>query len=588
MKNQELTNDRDRVYEAADIVEVASVYTALKQRGGKFVGLCPFHQEKTPSFSVDRPKKLYHCFGCHRGGDVFRLLMEMERVSFPEALRHLADRYHIELTGGKDRGPGASERKRLVQVNELALKFYQKCLESPEGRAARELLVRRGVKPEFVAQMRLGYAPAQWDRLHAHLRREGLPDDLIVRAGLVVEKQSGGSYYDRFRDRLIFPIFSEGGEVIAFGGRVLVQGAAAAGVPKFINSPETALYSKGRGLYGLNLSRDEIRKSGEAVIVEGYMDFVLLHQEGVKNCVASLGTSLTRPQVRLIARHGASGILNFDPDPAGREAVIRSIEIFFEEDVGVRVLSLPEGLDPDEFILKERASAYAELIASAPSGEIFALDTLYASYRAHESQRRVSDVTEFLKLCRHMSNGIRQEMALREASARFGMSIEQMRGQMEKLQISVAPAADVSTHGTPLGRPNPAETCLLIYCLRSVENCREVAKEISQLPALVCRTTFQKLIMLTSREGHYDQDHVFSVLDSSEAAQLSLVLMEREETGWPDREQARSCLDALRNVSGEAAALQSAVERAESESGLLEEALARKQDFVRKRHALAK
>lgn len=590
LTNQELTSDRDRVYEAADIVEIATVYTALKQRAGKHVGLCPFHHEKTPSFSVDRARKLYHCFGCHQGGDVFRLVMEMERFSFVEALKFLAERYNIELVGGRGNKAASSERKRLIEVHALANGFYQRVLQSPDGREAREFLLKRGVKAEAVAALHLGYAPPQWDRLYTHLRREGVPDDHILKAGLSVQRQgSGSSYYDRFRDRVIFPIISEGGEVIAFGGRVLPREGDSAGSPKFINSPETSVYSKGKQFYGLNLTRDQIRKSGEAVIVEGYMDFVLLYQEGVKNCVASLGTSLTRLQVRLLERHGAAGILNFDPDTAGREAVIRSLQTFFEEDVGVRVMALPDGLDPDEFILQQGLQAYVELIRNAPAGEVFALDSLFSSYAGHEGQRRVQDITDFLKLCRSISNQIRLELALREASARFGMSIGQLYAEMQKLPQAAVSQAEHPQAVVHLARPSPAEVRLVLFCAAGAENYKAVANGLAPTaPALTCKSIFQKLETLAGREGAYDRERIFSVLDSAEAAQLSRILMEHEDAGIPDLAEAKSCLEALRNETGEAARLQSAVEKAQNDPDQLTVALARKQEYMRKLHAVAK
>ncbi|MEW6368106.1 MAG: DNA primase [Acidobacteriota bacterium] len=604
MKNQELTSDRERVHDGADIVELASVYTTLKKRGGKYLGLCPFHQEKTPSFTVDAERKLYYCFGCHRGGDLFSLVMEMERLTFPEALRYLAGRYHIQLTGGPRELAARGERKRLIEVNELAQTFFQRCLGAPDGRTAREFLARRRVSADSVALFRLGYAPPQWDRLSTHLRREGVPAEMILKAGLAAQGHTAGSIYDRFRDRLIFPICSDSGEVIGFGGRTLVGAAGSSAParpqatpesagPKFLNSPETAVYTKGKQFYGMHLSRDHIRKSGAAVIVEGYMDFILLYQEGLRNCVASLGTALTRPQVKLLARHGVAGILNFDPDAAGREAMIKSLQIFFEEDVPVRVLSLSGEKDPDEFILSDGLAAYEALAKEAPTGEVFALDTLFCAYRGHNDEKRVADIAAFLRLARCISNAVRQEMALREASARFGIGVEQLRAEMSKIP---APAEGgegrpASAAGMPqrslAASPSHAERRLLIYGLAGPERYREIASGLGSAVRLACGGIFKKLSMLAARDTAYDERRVYSVLSAEEAAVVTRILLEEEGAGVPTREEALSCLEALQNDVRQTAHLQAGVEAAGDDPALLAEALRRKQESARKRHEIS-
>lgn len=601
------TTDRDRVHDAADIVDVASMYTALKVRGGKHIGLCPFHQEKTPSFYVDRAKKLYYCFGCHRGGDVFKLVEELEHFAFPEALRFLAERYHIELTG-RSGGLATSERKRLIGVNEKAAALFEKWLRAPEGRPARELLKKRGVTPETAAALRLGYAPPQWDRLFTALRQDGVPGELIQKAGLVVEKQGGSGYYDRFRDRLIFPIMSESGEVVAFGGRILQSGDKTS--PKFINSPETAVYSKGRMFYGWNLTREHIRKSGVAVIVEGYMDFVLLYQQGIRNCIACLGTSLTKPQVEVLARHGVVGAINFDPDAAGREAVKRSMQVFMQEDVDVRVVMLPDGMDPDEFVLANGADAYQKLLDSSPSGVAFALDNLFVSYSGHDNSQKIHDVAEFLRLCRSMSNPVRLELALRDATTRFGMSPDQLRSEMEKIPAEAGAAHGRAAVATPAA-VRTAEKRLLLFSISNVDGFRDLAPAIGAIRGLALQTIFQKLTMLAARGGWGSEKDIMPVLDARETAALTAVLMESEPGAMPSREEAVACVEALRNDTGEAAVLQADVTKAQEDvvqggslnqaaaalvdagtaggdTTALGRALARKQEFALRKYGLVK
>ncbi|MCS6884858.1 MAG: DNA primase [Acidobacteriota bacterium] len=347
----------EEVKQQADIVRIVSEYVSLKKRGQNYVAKCPFHDERTPSFNVNPAKQIFHCFGCGAGGDVFSFVMQAENCSFTEAVRLVADRFGITITldTGKD---NIELRQQLLKVNALAEKFFSENLgKGAEGKRARKYLLERGLTERTIEKLKLGYALDKWDALSEYLKSSGIPNWLIEQSGLVVAKES--TYYDRFRGRCIFPIADAQGRTVAFGGRSLT------GVePKYLNSPETALYTKSRNLYGLHLARESIRKQGFAILVEGYLDFCILYQAGISNVVASLGTALTEQQAKLLARYLEQPriVVNFDPDAAGVAATKRSIEVLIEQGFKVNVLTLPDGEDPDTFVRKHGAAAYRQLL----------------------------------------------------------------------------------------------------------------------------------------------------------------------------------------------------------------------------------
>lgn len=353
----------EEVKSQADIVRVVSDYVTLKKRGKNYLANCPFHTEKTPSFNVNPALQIFHCFGCSVGGDVFGFVMQIERCDFVQAVKLVAEKIGIPLPVEAPRPNErrfAEEREELLQINAWAVAFFEQHLnEGAEGQRALEYLEGRGIREETRKLLRLGYAPDRWDALSSYLRAQGATPAQIERSGLVTVKESGTGHYDRFRGRCMFPITDAQGRVIAFGGRTLGDGE-----PKYLNSPETALYTKGRNLYGLSYAKEAIRKQRFAILVEGYLDFVIPFQEGVQNIVASLGTALTEHQVRLLARYMEQPqiVVNFDPDTAGVAATKRSLELLLEQGYKVNVLSLPNGDDPDTFIRKQGATSYRQLL----------------------------------------------------------------------------------------------------------------------------------------------------------------------------------------------------------------------------------
>lgn len=383
----------DEVRAAADIVTVISDSVSLKKAGSKYKGLCPFHGEKTPSFSVDKEKGFFHCFGCNVGGDVFKYVELQEKVGFGEAVRLLAARFGIPIpeveSGGGEQRESAAEREALVKIHEHALAYFREQLASPAGARWREYLQNdRGLTPKSIDEMQIGWAPPTRDALRQRLLKAGFNSHQLVTSGLVVRRDDGNEI-DRFRNRLMIPIFRDTGSVIAFGGRAL----EADQVPKYLNSPETPIYTKSRTLYGLNLTKAMLRKVNFALIVEGYFDFGQVHQAGGFPVVATCGTALTAQQAQILRRFTSKTVLCYDPDRAGQTAAERSSELLVEQGFDVNVVSLPGGDDPDNFIQKRGREAFvAELKRSRPYLE-FLLDRAAAGHDFNRDDSR----REFLR-----------------------------------------------------------------------------------------------------------------------------------------------------------------------------------------------
>lgn len=367
---------------AADIVDMVSARVFLKKAGKDFVGLCPFHAEKTPSFTVSASKQIFHCFGCGVGGDIFNFLMKYDGISFPEAVQAVARQYGVAMPE-KDMSPQqrnqVSEREHLLALNRRVMAFYRDMLlKDPKGAEARQYLKQRKMNREMIEQFSLGFAPPGWDNLIRFLRKSRVPLETAEKAGLIVPKKQRG-YYDRFRNRIIFPIVDVTGQVVAFGGRVMDDAK-----PKYLNSPETPVYHKGRTLYGIHAAREKCRSQGCVFIVEGYFDLLAMHQHGLKNSVATLGTALTRDHIRRLSRAVGSGdkkaYLVFDSDEAGINAAKRTIGAFLEESMEAAVVLLPQGYDPDSYLFEQGPEAFDKLAQSAPSLFAFLIDNAVAAH----------------------------------------------------------------------------------------------------------------------------------------------------------------------------------------------------------------
>jgi DNA primase len=421
----------DEVRARADIVKVVGDYVKLRKAGANYVGLCPFHQEKTPSFSVHQSKQIFHCFGCGVGGDVFKFVMMIDNLTFPEALRRVAEKVGVTLSetfGDATHDPNTRVRTALYKLHETAAKFFAGQLTSTaEGRLARAYLEDRGLTDEVVGRFRLGYAPGDGQALTRHLSgalREmvqsgaldrmaqggtGSESELLEKSGLVGRDAERSRLYDRFRRRIIFPIANDSGKVVAFAGRALGDEQ-----PKYLNSPETPIYTKGRVLYHLDRAAQAIRKLDYAILVEGYMDCIAVASSGLENVVASCGTSLTDGQIRLLARYSRRVVVNYDPDSAGVAATERSLALLLEEGFEAKVLALPGGLDPDSFVRKQGSGRYRELLAGAPGYIDYLTDRAVALHNVSTPEGKVGAANAVMPYLAKVPNPmLRAELANR-------------------------------------------------------------------------------------------------------------------------------------------------------------------------------
>ncbi|HEX4900468.1 MAG TPA: DNA primase, partial [Pyrinomonadaceae bacterium] len=398
----------DDLKRQADIVRVIQDYVTLKKKGANWMACCPFHKEKTPSFSVSPAKEIFYCFGCHKGGTVFNFVMEMERVSFPEAIRLVAEKSGVPLPKLELDSRFEARRSEIddvIQLNKWALEWWEQQLEheSGEAKSARDYLQQREISDETRKTFRLGFAPDSWDALSSHLRQKGAAQDQIDKSGLVARKEDTGRTYDRFRGRLMFPVMDIQGKPIAFGGRTLKNDDA-----KYINSPETAAYIKGRNLFGLNLTRDEIRRQGYVILVEGFLDLIVPFQFGIRNVAASLGTALTSDQVKLLGRFARRVVVNYDGDRAGVQAAKKAIEILLTEDLEVKVLVLPDNADPDEFIRKFGASEYQRRRGEAQPHIQFVIDQAVRDRKLSNPAHKEAAIEEVLPFIRAVRSRIQK------------------------------------------------------------------------------------------------------------------------------------------------------------------------------------
>lgn len=406
----------EEIKSRVDIVELASEYLTLKKAGRNYLGLCPFHQEKTPSFTVNREKQIFYCFGCGEGGNVITLLMKIANKSFPEAVKQLAEKTGVVLPVrmfGREGGEKDSLRDEIIQLNLRAAQQFARNLSSPAGQVARDYLQKRSVTDETVKQFRLGYVPDTWRSLTDYMEASGLSLQLAEQAGLVVAGKEG-RFYDRFRGRLIFPIENIFGEIIAFGGRILGEGE-----PKYLNSPESPVYTKGKNLYGLVRAREAIRQSGFCLIVEGYFDAISLWNAGVRNVVATLGTALTRDHLELLRRYTQDVVALFDPDEAGRKALDRSLELFLGAKMHARALVLPGGCDPDDYIKKFGKEKLEELIAAAPAISDYYIDNVLGDGRTFEENRDL--VRTAMEFVGKIGDEIEKNLFIKRIAERLGI-----------------------------------------------------------------------------------------------------------------------------------------------------------------------
>ena len=446
-----------------DVVEVISGYIPLKRAGKNFKACCPFHHEKTPSFMVSPERQIYHCFGCGESGNAFVFLMRHERMEFPEAVEVLAKKAGVVLpkAQGED-NKAAGVVTQVYKINELAAQFFAGNLASPPGAAVKNYFLRRGIKEDSIKLFRLGTAFDKWDGLINYLRAKNIALALIEKAGLILSKQGGG-FYDRFRQRAIFPVFDIRERVIAFGARVLDDS-----LPKYINSPETPVYTKGKNLYGLNFSKESIRENDFAVIVEGYLDFIIPFQEGLKNIVASSGTALTAEQARILKRYSRNVVMVYDSDNAGQMAMLRSLDIFIDEDMEVRIVKLPAGFDPDSFVRKYGIEAFREKIKSAQGLFDYKLAVMKSRHNPQEALGKAKISEELLATINRFKNAVLRSEYIKQLAQELQVKEEALLQDANRAKPLYPSRAEIKEPAT--GRRalnvNPAEKLLLNIMLQ--------------------------------------------------------------------------------------------------------------------------
>jgi DNA primase len=462
----------DEIRQNTDLVALVEDYLKLERRGKNMVGLCPFHNEKTPSFSVSPDKQLYHCFGCGASGNVFSLIMQMENLTFPEAARFLAGRSGIKIPEAQASVQESDNLKeKIFRLNLMAARYYAYSLqESAEGKKALTYLLNRGINKSSIEMFMIGYAPSGWTGFFQFAQKKGASADLMVQAGLISPGREKG-YYDRFRGRLMFPIFNISGKVAGFGGRSLEEGDKSG--PKYLNSPETAVFNKGFMLYGLNFARPEIRKNKMAVVMEGYTDVITAYQAGIKNAVASLGTALTYEQSKLLRNQADTVITAYDSDSAGEAATWRGLAVLQSTGCLVRVAELPEGGDPDSFIREKGAAAFIKLIEESAPLIDYRLQKLKLRYDLASDQGRVSYTEELMPFLLGAVNQVEQDFYLKKAAEELGVEESALRDELKKRRRMGSRWSEAGKPEPPVEDNTlvlrPAEKILISLMLQSKE-----------------------------------------------------------------------------------------------------------------------
>ena len=420
----------DEIRQSTDLVSLINEYIKLERRGKNMVGLCPFHNEKTPSFSVSPDKQLYHCFGCGASGNVFSLIMQMENLTFPEAAHYLAGKAGVTIPEKKAQTGVENIKDKIYRLNELAARYYTYLMHNSEsGKKAYNYLLKRGIKQETIELFNLGYAPAGWTGFYDFALKKGASQDLMVKSGLVSPGREKG-YYDRFRDRVIFPIFNISGKIAGFGGRTMSEGDKSG--PKYLNSPETPVFDKGNMLYGLNLAREEIRRQKKAIVTEGYTDVITAYQAGIKNCVASLGTALTAEQGTLLRNQADTVVTAYDSDTAGQAATWRGLAILQSTGCLVQVAEMPVGSDPDTFIRENGPEKFYDLVNEAVPLIKYRLQQLEKRHDLASDRGRIDFIEELMPFLLTAVNQIEQDYYLKKAAEILDIEEDALRRELKK------------------------------------------------------------------------------------------------------------------------------------------------------------
>lgn len=535
---------KSQVLASTDIVELIGQSVALKRRGKDFVGLCPFHQEKTPSFHVSPSKQFFRCFGCKAGGNAIDFVIKRDHLEFLDALKFLAERAGIELPKYGISKQKTGERQLLLDAHSAACAVYEKLLASEMGTPARQYLEQRGFTTEAIQKFQVGFAPESWDTLLRSELLKKFPPPLLATAGLVKPRNTGSGFYDTFRNRLMFPIRDSEGRIIAFGGRVMPGSQDPA---KYLNSPETPLFSKSRSVFGLDLARQKIVESRTVAIVEGYTDVMMAHQFGCSNVVATLGTAMTEQHINLLKRFADRIVLLFDADLAGDTAVDRAVSLFLSQPIDIQIASIPEGLDPDEFLLKHGADAFNQLLANASDALNYKWRQLTARFRQHANdltgqQKAVDEYLSLLASARGSGpiDSLRWGAALARVSKLTDIPVEQLNERFRpKRQYVDRPRAGQTSFASPkpaipnapLTALDRAERQILGLVLLYPDHWLTIQQHVS--PELFTVAERQKLAELCWEHHRHEGTPVFNefltTLNQAHLGELALDLVEESK-----------------------------------------------------------
>jgi DNA primase len=524
-----------------DIVQTIQTYVKLRRVGRRYTGLCPFHSEKSPSFSVNGDLQFFHCFGCKAGGDVLKFIEQIEHVSFYEALKLLSERNGIPMPKRAEYADADSKlRGAIMTMHELAEQEFRDLLNSAQGSDARGYITRRGVSPEMVAQFGLGFSDRSGRWLVRAFERHSFTSEQLDASGLVMKRENGGGYFDRFRGRLMFPIHNESGKTIGFGGRAL----EAEDNPKYLNSPETPVYKKSNVLYNLHRAKEGIRKHDRSILVEGYMDVIGVYAAGVTEVVASCGTSLTNPQVRMLKRHSSNITVNFDPDAAGENAAERSIKLLLDESMHVRIMELDEDLDPDEYCKKHGADAYEARVKAAKTYFYWLADRARAKYPEKTSEARVAIFQFLLPAIQGLPDKLERASVANDVAGYLGISQGLVLENFRKM------AVERQEKQMRVREPLPnSDRILLNLLLTNAEAREQIFPQMYDLPAVKtspARRIYEALFALAGSGAPINFSQLHGRLEDEEREVLSESLF--REGVEPKLEDGLACLDSMRHT----------------------------------------
>ena len=542
---------RDRI----DIAEVIGQHVSLTRAGQNLKGLCPFHQEKTPSFTVSSSRQIFHCFGCGAGGNVFSFLMRITGSSFPDTVRELGQKVGIEVKeSGGSVGSSGTRSSQIEQLNRAVGTWFQENLHDRAiGALAREYLASRGIEAPVIERFGIGYAPSDWDLLSKALAKRGFSASELAAAGLTVAREHSSGFYDRFRNRVMFPITDLHRRVVGFGGRILGEGA-----PKYLNSPDTPLFKKGQTLFALEVAREAVARLKTVIVVEGYFDAIALHQAGLTHTVATLGTALTHEHIQVLRRFASKAVLLFDPDQAGVRAALRGLDLFVNSGMGVTVVTLPDGEDPDTYVRKEGSEAFAQLEAQAPSLLDFALEQSLKAAESSTLEERIRSVDEVLRILQKSEHPIEREERIRLVAERLGVNqqrlIERYPALIQKPVSRLTTGRREPAPSIQLFKGAPEERDLVFLLLQgqlSPADVRRLRPETFSVPA--CRVIVETALASLDRDGRVGLRNLLdSLIDHPKCGTVATELSMREDHFDDVRAHVKGCLDTLDRKRAEA------------------------------------